>query len=327
MRESLRLRATRLLCSRLQPLGAAALSRVLYPYERGRSDRTEFAVRSKTGSIFIGNTADVHAHPFAVNQCGEWRNWAIALAVCRPGDVIVEVGANVGTETVGYSDIVGSEGRVLAFEPLPAHLERLGRAIAGFRYTNVRLMPFALSDGQRTEEFAVPSASVSQGIGHILGPEERRTGTTTYYDSAEEMGLIEVETRSLDQFSTEVSGMRLLVADAEGWEISILGGGAGVIDHERPIIVLEASDPHQRRSGFSLEELHEQVRDLGYVPYWIGGMSLTEVRAPEDAPRHSNWLCVSADDSLTVQLIRRMLRRCALTPCVLGLNPLMAPAR
>ena len=40
------------------------------------------------------------------------------------GDVILEVGANVGTETVSYADIVGPDGIVHAFEPVPSNVSR-----------------------------------------------------------------------------------------------------------------------------------------------------------------------------------------------------------
>src|SRR4051795_3060909 len=128
--EPSRLRFARSVCTRMQPFGAGKVRSLLYPYERAQRDSCTFEIEAKTGSTFRGNTADFHAYPFAVSACGEWRNWAVALALCGPGDLIVEVGANVGTETVGFSDIVGAGGRVMAFEPSPPNLEALGAVVA-----------------------------------------------------------------------------------------------------------------------------------------------------------------------------------------------------
>jgi FkbM family methyltransferase len=313
----LRLRLAQLVCGRMQPFGVGKARGLLYPYERAREDSIDFSVRAKTGSRYRGNTADFHAWPFAVAGYGEWRNWAVALAVCSRGDVVVEIGANVGTETVGFADIVGRTGRVVAFEPLPSNVEALRRLTA----PNVTVVPLALSDSERMDRFAVPPASMSQGIGHLLGPDERASGAVTYYDEPADMTLTEVETRTLDAFADDVRGVSLLVADAEGAEVSILRGGRGVLDEWRPALVLEASAPHQRRAGLSLEALKAELAGLGYKPFVIGPLSLEDA---DDPPAHSNWLCLPEERLGLADAVRRSIRRCGLTPFLFGLNPLSA---
>lgn len=310
----------------MQPLGAGKVRELLYPYELGKRDGYRFTARAKTGSTFGGSTADFHAHPFAVSGYSEWRNWAIALALCGPGDLIVEVGANVGTETVGFSDIVGGGGRVVAFEPLPANLVALRAVVRGLRHPNVTLLPYAVSDGAGKGMFAVAPASMSQGIGHLLGPDEQTTGTISYYDRPIDTSVIEVESRTLDQFTGELGGMRLLVADAEGAEVSILRGGRGVLGVERPALVLEASRPHQRRAGFGIEQLYDELVKLDYTVYAIEKLTVEEVVDPRAVSVHGNWLCLPHDSLHLVRRVRRYLRRCALMPCILGLNPLTSPS-
>lgn len=303
------------------------MRRLIYPYERGKRDHYPFAVQAKTGSTFSGNTADFHAHPFAVSGCSEWRTWAIAVALCGPDDVIVEVGANVGTETVGFSDIVGSGGRVVGFEPSPSNLHALDTVASGLRHANVTLLPYALSDHAGSDTFAVPPASMSQGIGHLLGPEERTTGTPTYYDDPVDMAVIEVECRTLDEFAEDVRGVRLLVADAEGAEIPILRGGQEVLRAEQPALVIEASQPHQHRAGFGLEQLYEELTRLDYQPFVVAGLTVQAITDPSVAPSHSNWLCLPHDKLHLIRRVRRYLRRCALMPCMLALNPLTCANR
>jgi hypothetical protein len=82
----------------------------LYPAARALQDDHAFAVRAQTGSVLRCRTSDKHAYAFGVHGYNDWRLWAIALATCARGDTIVEIGANVGTETVGFSDIVGPAG-------------------------------------------------------------------------------------------------------------------------------------------------------------------------------------------------------------------------
>jgi FkbM family methyltransferase len=300
----------------------------LYPYERGKLDEHEFTVRVKTGSLFRGNTTDFHAHPVGVRGYGEWRNLAIALALCRPGDLIVEVGANVGTETVGYSDVVGAGGSVVAFEPLPSNRTAVERLLPALRYPNVTLLPHALSDRNETTSFAVPPISMSQGTGHLLGAEERRSKTTIYYYESIEMELIEVQCRMLDEFADMVRGVRLLFADVEGAEIALLRGARRALEADRPSLVLEASNPHLRRAGLSgVEDLGGAHADLRYRAFEIGRLDLIEVNTSamsrQYSPQYSqNWLCLPEERVELLDLARGSLRRCGLMPGVMRLNPM-----
>lgn len=319
-----RLALARCLCGWAPPVLAGRLTRVLYPYGRGKLDDQEFTIRTKTGSLFRGSTADFHAHPVAVQGYGEWRNLAVALALCSPGDVIVEVGANVGSETVAYSDIVGARGLVVAFEPMPRNLTALERLLPALRHSNVTLLPYALSDRPQTAAFAVPPLSMSQGIGHVLGTEEQRTKTVTYYYQPVEMELIEVECRTLDEFAAEVRGVRLLCADTEGAELAILAGARQTLEAERPALVLEASHPHLRRAGFNgVEDLQRELVDQRYRIFEIGRLELSEVSVRTTDEQYSeNWLCLPEERSELLGAARRSLRRCGLMPCIMGLNPM-----
>jgi len=68
------------------------------------------------------------------------------IELVRPGMVCWDVGANVGFYTLLFAELVGREGRVFAFEPLPRNVELLRRHVDMNRYHNVRLFPCALGD-------------------------------------------------------------------------------------------------------------------------------------------------------------------------------------
>src|SRR5438093_3231254 len=104
-------------CRMLPPVVASRVAHAIYPFARAKRDAHPFVTHARTGSLFSSVTNDCHAHHFSMLGYYDWRQWAIATAVCRAGDVVVEVGANIGTETIGFADIVGPSGRVYAFEP------------------------------------------------------------------------------------------------------------------------------------------------------------------------------------------------------------------
>ena len=88
----------------------------------------------------------------------------------KPGDVIWDVGANVGYYTRKFSDSVGSAGQVFAFEPFPATAARLRAELTGVE--TVTVLPVALGAETGTvsmregdDEFGATSRIVAQGAG------------------------------------------------------------------------------------------------------------------------------------------------------------------
>ena len=58
---------------------------------------------------------------------------------CRPGDTVIDVGANVGWYTVIASKLVGKKGRVIAFEPEPVNFAILKKNVLANGCENVIL--------------------------------------------------------------------------------------------------------------------------------------------------------------------------------------------
>jgi FkbM family methyltransferase len=64
----------------------------------------------------------------------------------RPGDVVFDVGAGIGAETLVFSRLVGPFGRVVSIEAHPRTYERLERLCRVNRLTNVTPLQLAVSD-------------------------------------------------------------------------------------------------------------------------------------------------------------------------------------
>ncbi|GAI92968.1 unnamed protein product, partial [marine sediment metagenome] len=77
-----------------------------------------------------------------------------------PGDVVVDVGANVGLITVIAAKRVGPFGRVYAFEPDEENCSSLDRAVQLNRLGNVRIERLALGDRDGEARFLKPQGSV-----------------------------------------------------------------------------------------------------------------------------------------------------------------------
>src|ERR1700761_8872275 len=85
-----RLSLAQALLRNLPPLFSPRLRGYVYPYARAVADDYTFQVVSHAGVEFRGSTADPHAYSLSVNGYYDWRNLAMAAAVCREGDTIIE---------------------------------------------------------------------------------------------------------------------------------------------------------------------------------------------------------------------------------------------
>ncbi len=148
----------------------------------------------------------------------------------RPGDVVFDIGANVGIFTVWLASILGDGGKVFAFEPNPAHLPGLRKTISLLQ--NTELITAGLSDHIGSEEFFIPEDDTMASL---------RDWTTN------EGGKVRVEQCSvttIDKLIEEgkIEKPDLIKCDIEGGEADCFRGAARTLDVEdAPLILFEAN--------------------------------------------------------------------------------------
>lgn len=142
------------------------------------------------------------------------------LQACRPGDVVWDVGANVGYYSVKFSESVGGSGKVFAFEPDKANLPGL-RAACRERQ-NVEIREFGLSDKAESRRFV--EGAGDRATSRVIGPGE-----------AVPEGAIEVQLQTGDAVIQEGAAEvpNVIKIDVEGHELSVLNGLRGALSNER----------------------------------------------------------------------------------------------
>jgi len=171
----------------------------------------------------------------------------------RPDGVFYDIGANVGFFTLLASRLVGSGGRVLAFEPLPRNIHFLKRHIEMNSAANVTIVENALGDHNGTACFDSsrgPSAASISDVGD------------------------QVQVRTLDSLcaSSGIPGPTVLKIDVEGFEMPVLKGAEATIKRYRPSIVLSAHGWKNRDDclhllegwGYHVEVFHAVEREGDY---------------------------------------------------------------
>jgi FkbM family methyltransferase len=161
------------------------------------------------------------------------------VSVLRPGDVVYDVGANVGFFTMLCARLVGPEGRVYAFEPMPANAAALRHNLALNGLDNVEVVEAAASDVNGTATLLVSRWSAF----HRLEGEGFRS--RTWQDET----TLEVRTMRLDEFATRpgVRPPRLVKMDVEGAEPEVIHGLEGLLTGEaKPLVLCELHGENPR---------------------------------------------------------------------------------
>ncbi len=191
----------------------------------------------------------------------------------RPGDIFMDIGANVGVYTLQAASRVEPSGHVYAFEPIDANFRRLNYNVQMNRLKNVTLNRLALSDASGTLRLFVGDHS--------------NTGTSSISRSGNWSGLFEeVETTTVDEFITNnsIQDVRLVKIDVEGSELKVIQGMKEFISADNPPYLLVEIDSRRLESaGTSSKELVAFLTELKYEPFLITKSGLKPVSFVSDA--------------------------------------------
>jgi len=185
----------------------------------------------------------------AIEKYGEFSESEVEIfrQLCGAGDIVVEVGANIGTHTMVLAQFVGNTGRVYAYEPQRIIFQTLCANMALNNIENVECFQVALADAP----------------GHILFPDIR-------YDIAGNFGAVEMDkfaagnkipVARLDD-ALEAPRLKLIKIDAEGMEHKVISGATGLIGRHRPFLYVENDRIDKSQA------LIELILSLDYRLYW-----------------------------------------------------------
>lgn len=178
----------------------------------------------------------------------DFEDMALTAHLLRPGDVFVDVGANVGAYTVLAAAVAGAGA--VAVEPIPATFQRLLDNVAVNRLDGrVRCR----NVGVGREPGVLRLTSGSDTVNHVLAPGEQAADA------------VEVSVLPLDDI---VGGDEptLIKIDVEGFETEVLAGGGRTFARPSLQAVLMELNGSGARYGFSEDALHARMTDWGFRP-------------------------------------------------------------
>lgn len=300
-----RYKLTLFICKFLPPLVAQSIRNKIISIEHGEKLNLNFIKKSFTGSKFYGNTADFHAFIFSIHGYFDWRNVIVAKTTLnfKKGD-IVEVGANIGTETISYSDVAKTNGqKVYAFEPVLSNLELLYKNKTENSLDNLHISDKLVSDYIGLAKFKIPVGNNS-GSGHITHAKDHHK-------------IQEFEVTTLDNCLSD-KVLSFISIDVEGHEYQVLKGCDHLIKLNKPVIILEVNSNYLKQRGKTeVKELYSLLKSHNYDCYQIMRLGLKKIN-PEVLKKSSNknWVCVNKMDLGLAQKINNKILINGFNPCL-----------
>ncbi|MFA6088109.1 FkbM family methyltransferase [Mucilaginibacter sp.] len=262
--------------------GKERLSHLFKPSDQLKQTINNGIVWLNNEDIAIYTTADNYIE-WTILSTGTYEdeiNKLIRISL-RPGDIAIDIGGNIGLQSIRMGQCVGNDGKVLAFEPLNYLREKFEKNIRLNRLNNISLYPFALSDMESEAEFNIDTKAWNQGTFSLKNAHgsDRQQVTVKVADDLTEIG-------SLPKID-------LIKIDVEGFEFNVLRGLKGTLTKHKPRIIFEFDINYWTSPGQDINECYQFLSDLNYKVYQITSVGC-ELIINAGAIVSGNLFCIQA---------------------------------
>lgn len=199
---------------------------------------------------------------YAINKVHEESTTALFRKTVKEGDVVIDLGANIGYFTLLAAKLVGKKGKVYAFEPEPRNYQYLIRNIQLNGYENVIAVQKAVADKHGTVKlFICPYDTGHHTIQKYDGIQAYRPDFVN-----EKKEFVEVEQVRLDDFfGGKTTKIDVIKMDVEGAEMLALAGMEQLIRGNKnlsmlieffPLLIKEMGQSPEKFVRRLLEDFH-----------------------------------------------------------------------
>jgi FkbM family methyltransferase len=188
--------------------------------------------------------------------------------IVKPGDTVLDIGANIGAHTLFLAQAVGNGGNVIAFEPTTYAYHKLlaniGLNVELARRIRAEQM-MLIGDG------AKPPAEI-----YSSWPLLARTENQHAKHLGVPMGTQGARHMALDDYLDEagVAGVRFIKMDVDGHECAVLRGARRLLHRDKPVLLAEIMPYGLAEAGSSLEEMLGLLTAANYRLYRLNGSPL-----------------------------------------------------
>lgn len=168
------------------------------------------------------------------------------------GDIVIEVGANIGAHSLIISKIISPEGQLFCFEPTDYAYEKLNKNfnLNPHLKQNTRLIKSFVSDKERSKKSYKIRSSWIVNKTDILAD----TMDEDFYG----------EIINLDDFFIDLPKLNLIKIDVDGFDFKVLQGATEIIKLFKPTVFVELCETDLNRNQDSVIDILDLFSNIGY---------------------------------------------------------------
>lgn len=201
----------------------------------------------------------------------------------KPGDTVIDIGANVGSHCIPLARWLGHGSQVHAFEPHPRIFSYLHANAQLNRLANLHLYPYALGESEGEVEFT-----------DLTTDDLNRVASCSA-----DVPIIRVSMRPLDSFACAQQPIALIKLDVEGYEWFVLRGAERALANAQ-MLYLEVCDAHTAQYGYTVRDLAGFLQARGWRLYQVASAEPLRLEPVSDlytGEQWQNWLAVRGAES------------------------------
>jgi FkbM family methyltransferase len=203
------------------------------------------------------------------------------LSLVRPGDHVVDAGANIGFHSLALARTVGPDGSVTAIEPQRFCFQLLCANLTVNQLTHVLPIRAAMGDAPGLARIPRldPEARHNAGATKVLEPGQTEGET-------DEVAMITLDSLRLQRCD-------LIKIDTEGFEDRVVAGGRDALRTLRPVLYVEVHDREKLKALVGLLRPLEYALTLHHTRFF---------RAANPKGRHDQIFAPNAGGSALIAL-------------------------
>lgn len=185
---------------------------------------------------------------------------AIVQYVIKPGDIVLDIGANIGFYALMEADLVGASGHVYAIEPDTRNLALLEKNVALNEFQDrITIHPGGMSDHDGIEKMYVAQKT---NLNTFVSPDDHAfLAPHLVADTAD------IHMTSIDAFVQKHNIKPTMIRmDIEGYEVEVLRGARETLAGAETFAILMELHPDAYSPDHSLEAELRYLFDHGFEP-------------------------------------------------------------
>lgn len=211
---------------------------VVYPFISDTKLWVQKGMTGATGNIYTG------LHDF--------EDMCFLLHFLRPGDLFIDIGANIGSYTVLAAGVAGAD--CISIEPVPQTFELLKKNIA---INNIYDKVTALNIGIGSRRTTLSFTKNLDVVNHVI----------LHKSVGEDEELISVSCEPLDLLLADRQSPSLLKIDVEGFEQEVINGAESVLSNTALKAIIIELNGSGGRYGYDENNIHQQLLSFGFYCY------------------------------------------------------------